>query len=112
MLRNMQGKESEAYLLFTRAVEKEPENLTPLFELVKCAYRLERYDGAEHHLRNYLRFHPADLKMIFSLAGVLFRMDKGSEALEQLDTILLFDPNFEGAWEMRQMIDNELRAAV
>jgi len=112
MLRNMQGKESEAYLLFTRAVEREPENLTPLFELVKCAYRLERFDGAEHHLRNYLRFHPADLKMIFSLAGVLFRMDKGSEALEQLDTILLFDPNFEGAWEMRQMIDNELRAAV
>jgi tetratricopeptide (TPR) repeat protein len=112
MVRNKQGKESEAYLLLNQALEREPENLTALFELVKCAYRLKRYEGAERHLRNYLRFHPADLKMLFSLAGVLFRMNRGSEALEQLDTILLFDPVFEGAWEMRQMIGNELQAAV
>jgi glycosyltransferase involved in cell wall biosynthesis/cytochrome c-type biogenesis protein CcmH/NrfG/ubiquinone/menaquinone biosynthesis C-methylase UbiE len=112
MVRNMQGKESEAYLLLNQALEREPENLTALYELVKCAYRIKRYDGAERHLRSYLRFHPADLKMIFSLAGVLFRMNRGSEALEQLDTILLFDPAFEGAWEMRQLIGNELQAAV
>ena len=94
------------------ALVNAPENLTALFELVKCAYGLELFDEAERHLRNYLRYHPADMKILFSLAGVLIKMDKRNEALEKIETILLFDPKFEGAWEMQQMIGKKLPIAV
>ena len=108
----VQGKDEEAFACFSRALDSDPENLTALGELVKCAYRLERFDGAERHLENYLRYHPADLDMLFSLAGVLLKMEKSNEALEALETILLFDPKFEEAWEMQQMIDKKLPIAV
>ena len=67
MLRNREGREFEALDLFTQALDSDPENLTALGELVKCAYRLERFDGAERHLENYLRYHPADLTCSFPL---------------------------------------------
>jgi tetratricopeptide (TPR) repeat protein len=112
MLRNMEGKARDAHDLFAQALVNAPENLTALFELVKCAYGLELFDEAERHLRNYLRYHPADMKILFSLAGVLIKMDKRNEALEKIETILLFDPKFEGAWEMQQMIGKKLPIAV
>ena len=112
MLMNMEGRTRDAHDLFTQALDNDPENLTALFELVKCAYGLELFDEAERHLRNYLRYHPADMKILFSLAGVLLKMEKRNEALEQLETILLFEPEFEGAWEMQQMIAEKLPIAV
>jgi Tfp pilus assembly protein PilF len=112
MARNGQGHKNAGYGYFVKALKADPENITALNELFRAAYDSGKYTDAIACARKYLMYHPADLDMLFSLAGVLFKMDKGNEALEQLDTILVFDPEFEGAWEMRQLIGNELQAAV
>jgi tetratricopeptide (TPR) repeat protein len=110
--RRNQGRGEIAFGYLKKALDFDPENITALKELVLTAHELGRFAEADRHLENYLRYHPADLDMLFSQAGVLCRMDKPDEALQQLDTILVFDPEFEGAWEMRQMIGNELQTAV
>jgi hypothetical protein len=50
--------------------------------------------------------------MLFSLAGVQEKIGKNGEAGQKLETILLFDPYFEGALEMQRMIEGELPIAV
>jgi hypothetical protein len=50
--------------------------------------------------------------MLFSLAGVQVKLGKNREANEKLETILLFVPNYEGALEMRRMIEGGLPIAV
>jgi tetratricopeptide (TPR) repeat protein len=105
MLRNREGRELDALNLFTQALDSDPENLTALGELVKCAYQLELFTDAERHVDNYLRYHPADLDMLFSQAGIQFRIGKSAEALDNIEKLLIFAPEYEGGQELKEKIE-------
>jgi GT2 family glycosyltransferase/MoaA/NifB/PqqE/SkfB family radical SAM enzyme/Tfp pilus assembly protein PilF/glycosyltransferase involved in cell wall biosynthesis len=110
MVRNVQGKQKEALECFSCALDADPENLPALHELVKCAYGLKRFEEAEKHLTTYLMYHPGDLDMQFSLAGVRFSNEKYHDALENIDNLLAFDPDFTGGEELRGKIKMQLAA--
>jgi GT2 family glycosyltransferase/tetratricopeptide (TPR) repeat protein/glycosyltransferase involved in cell wall biosynthesis len=104
MLRNREGKLRDAHDLFTQALDSDPENLTTLGELIKCSYRLERFTEAERYLENYLRYHPADFDMLFSQAGIQFRIGKSAEAMDNIEKLLIFAPEYDGGQELKEKI--------
>jgi glycosyltransferase involved in cell wall biosynthesis/radical SAM superfamily enzyme YgiQ (UPF0313 family)/ADP-heptose:LPS heptosyltransferase/tetratricopeptide (TPR) repeat protein len=106
MVNCLQGRDEEGFACFSRALDSDPENLTALSELLKCSYRLDRFYEAEQRLESYLRYHPADLNMIFSLAGVQFRGGKPIEALDTVDKLLIFAPGYDGAQELKERIES------
>ncbi len=110
MVRNVQGKQKEALECFSRALDTDPENLPALHELIKCSYGLKRFEEAERHLTTYLIYHPGDLDMQFSLAGVRFSNEKYHDALENIENLLAFDPGFTGGEELRVKIQMQLAA--
>jgi tetratricopeptide (TPR) repeat protein len=104
MVEVMKGRDGAAFDCFSRALDSDPENLTALGELIKCAYRHERFTEAEHYLENYLRYHPADLDMLFSQAGIQFRVGKYAEAMDNIEKLLIFAPEYDGGQELKEKI--------
>lgn len=104
MVRNMQSKHDEAFDCFARAIDVDEENLTALHELTKCAYITGRFTEAAQKLNAYLAYHPADLDMLYSLAGIQFKGGKPADALESVEKVLLFAPEYEGGNELRERI--------
>lgn len=104
MVRNMQGKGGEAFDCFRRALEGDPENLTAIHEVVKLAYATERFDEIVPHLDRYLMHHPADLDMLYTQAGIQHKAGKNAEALESIEKVLLFAPDYEGGKELWERI--------
>src|ERR1039457_1548804 len=77
-----QGNRAEAFGLFRKALDADPENLAALHEMLKAAYELDRLAEAETYLAAYLMYHPADSHILFSLAGLHYRLGKHTKALD------------------------------
>lgn len=110
MVRNLQAKPKEAFTFFSKALDSDPENLNVLNDLLKIAYESNLLAEAEPYLRNYLRYHPANNHILFSLAGLLYRVGKNSEALDNLDSLLVFKPSYEGGQELRTLLITALES--
>lgn len=104
MVRNLQNRHAEASGLFNRALDADPEQLPALNGLVGCAYQLGVFGEAERRLADYLLYHPADLDMLFSLAGMRYKMGNRAAALESIETVLMFEPGYQGGRELMEMI--------
>ncbi len=98
------GDPSGAFDLYRLALEADPVNLPALHELVTSAYELGRLGEAEERLAGYLMHRPADVNILFTLAGLRFAAGKRDDALEALDRLEAFAPGYDGALELRERI--------
>jgi GT2 family glycosyltransferase/radical SAM superfamily enzyme YgiQ (UPF0313 family)/Flp pilus assembly protein TadD/glycosyltransferase involved in cell wall biosynthesis len=112
MVRDLQNKPKDALKCFSMALDADPENITALHELIKGSYVLEDFDAAEEHLSTYLMYHPGDLDMIFSLAGIQFRKGSLPEALENMDNLLALAPDYSGGEDLLKMIGGQLTGGM
>ena len=97
----MKSNDAEkAWTYYTRALNMNPENIRALVGLVQLGYSLERLPEVEQALSVYIEMHPADLGMLYSLAGCQFRLNKLEESKENLQKILLFEPDNANAIEL------------
>ena len=110
MVRNLQGKTKDAFSFFSMALDSDPENLNVLNDLLKIAYASDLLPEAEPHLRKYLMYHPVNNHILFSLAGLLYRVGEYSEALDTIDGLLIFEPSYEGGQELRGLLITALGA--
>lgn len=104
------GNRDEARTCFLGALDSDPENLTAINGLVTGAYAEGRYAEAARRLSRYLEFHPADIDILFSLAGLRFKDGNGDEARECIEKVLLFAPDYPGARELLERIEEDLAA--
>jgi GT2 family glycosyltransferase/Flp pilus assembly protein TadD/glycosyltransferase involved in cell wall biosynthesis len=107
MSRIGEGRDAMGAGYLKKALDSDPENITALTEVIKCAYQQDNYDEAERYLRNYLMYHPGNKDMLFSHAGLLYKSEKLTEALEQLERLLSLYPDYEGGEELLDKIRRE-----
>jgi len=112
MVRNLQNKPKEALKCFSLALDTDPENLSALHEVVKCSYELNRFEEAEKYLQNYLMYHPGDLDMQFSLAGIYFKKGDYAATLENIENLLVFDPEYAGGTELLDKVYTRMGKTV
>jgi GT2 family glycosyltransferase/tetratricopeptide (TPR) repeat protein len=104
MVRNLQGKPKEAFSFFSKALDLDPDDLNTLNNLLKIAYESDLLAEAEPYLRKYLMYHPLNNHILYSLAGLLYRVGNYSDALDNLDRLLVFEPSYEGGQELRSLL--------
>ncbi|MFQ5450144.1 MAG: glycosyltransferase [Nitrospinaceae bacterium] len=97
----------EAQDCFTRVLDRNMENLSAMTNLLELAYESGEFAESERVLRRYLKLHPANLNMLFGLAGVLFKMNRLKEAKETLDLILIFNPDHSDALGLWKCIESD-----
>lgn len=102
--RRKQGKSTIGFGYLKKALDLDPENITALKEFIKTADEVGKYAEAEYHLGNYLRYHPADLDMLFSQADIQLRVGKCAEALANIEKLLMFAPKYDGGEELKEKI--------
>jgi len=96
----------KAWEYYYRATQANPENSRALLGVIEIGYALGRLPEVENSIKAYLDMHPADLDILYSLAGCYFAQGKKEEALYELNKIMLFRPEDEKVRELRDMIEN------
>jgi tetratricopeptide (TPR) repeat protein len=98
----------KAWDLYSQALRINPENLRAVLGIIELGYPMKRLAEVEKAVRGYLDLHSADCNFMYSLAGCLFAQEKYSEATEELDRLLMFEPNNQHALELKQLIAPKL----
>lgn len=106
------NKEEDAFNLFVQAAKKNPENHRAIFGVLQLGFPLQRFSQMEELLNAYLDLHPASIDMLYSLAGVLFKQGKMSQARLEVEKILLFEPENERALELQKIIQDKQSAST
>jgi tetratricopeptide (TPR) repeat protein len=101
-----ENKQEDAWEYYSKSLAINPENLRAILGIIELGYAFNRLDVMESAITNYLEMHPADIDMLYSLAGCFYKQGRFDEAMEQLDRILLFRPNHDLALELREVIIN------
>lgn len=99
---------SEAWEWYEKALTKNPENARALLGVIELGYPLKRLDRVEAWLQLYLERNPVDFNFVYSLAGCYFAQNKLLEAREEVEKILIFEPQHTRAIELRGMIAAKL----
>jgi tetratricopeptide (TPR) repeat protein len=100
------NKYAESTHCFAKALGIDFENVDAIDGLLKNAYATRDFTLVEKALDDYIEVHPADLDMMFTLAGVSYEMRKNQKARELLDKIMVFRNDYPGAQELLLKIRN------
>jgi len=101
---SQKGDNQQAWDLYQQALGINPENSRAILGVLSLGYPLGKYAEIERALRDYLELHPADLNMLYSLAGCLFAQQRVDEARNELEKILIFDQDHSHAHELLDKI--------
>ena len=83
---------NEAHKWVLKSLEINADNTSALYTLVKIAQEREVYTDVEHPLRVYLKRHPHDHHIIYTLAGVLYKLRKFEEVIGCLKEVVGINP--------------------
>ncbi len=103
-----QGNKQQAHDAFASALQIDIHEATALYNLVKCAYELKKFDVISQTLNEYIKNNPVNSNILYSYAGILFHEKKYKEALEECEKLLSFNENHEGAKKIKTMIEKSL----
>ena len=80
-----------------------------LTSLTEAAYELGTFEVVEKHFKAYLDLHPANLNMLFSLAGIQYKLGKKEDAKENLNKIFIFEPDRHDAIQLMKIIEGQFK---
>ncbi len=103
------GGADESLDKYSEALEINPLNMTALLGLIKGAYSLDRLPLAEKYLKKYLSHHPGNSKILFCLAGTLFKQGNTGGAKQVLNDLFIFEPQHADALELAKQIDKKMQ---
>jgi tetratricopeptide (TPR) repeat protein len=97
----MQAYEQKALIkaadLFKKATEKDDQFVNAWYNLGAVNYRLERYSDAQYAFQKALWRSPSDMEIRYHLAMSLMKLNRNSEALQQLERITNASPKYAEA---------------
>ena len=104
MVEQAGGNFHQAWNLFKQANQLNPENGRALYGIIELGYHFSNFDDIEQALNAYLECHPGDVNYLYALAGCYFRQERMADAQQEIDKILLLDPQNANAHEMVKLI--------
>ena len=93
-------KVEEAFNHLSLALDKNPENLIALYNLVRAGSVSGKLDNVVARLRAYLNADPNKVEVRYSLAGCLITLDRKDEAKAELNQILAANPANDAARDL------------
>ncbi len=105
------GNPMKAWDYYQEALQLNPENLRALLGVIELGYPFKRLKEVENGVKGYLDLHPADCNFIYSLAGCYFAQGRYPESLEELEKVLMFEPDNQHALELKDLIYSKVGVA-
>ena len=102
---------ASAGIFFERALRIKADYIVALHQLLDCSYNIGQFNMALECLSKFLAIHPNDVNIRFCLAGCLFKTGNTEAALKELDTIQAISPEFDGANELRKVIEASVQGS-
>jgi tetratricopeptide (TPR) repeat protein len=99
-----QGRAPEAVTELEASLDLEPDTLAAIHGLVQACFQNGELAPAERRVSAYLETHPGNLDMAFTLAGLRLQLGDHDGALEMLERIELFNPEYAGLAELREKL--------
>ena len=88
------GRFDAAEKRLLRAVEIEPEEVSPLVELSELYIAQQRYEEADEHLRRARRLAPRNAAVLQNVAEMRRKQGRHEKALQSYRAVLAVDPEF------------------
>ncbi len=95
-------KAAEEY--FCQALDANIDNLLAIKSLIDVSYKIENFDRAQSYLKRFLEIYPANINMLFAMAGIQFKRGEIEDSLQTLDTVLLLDPKHQYALDFQNSV--------
>jgi len=105
LIEHSRGNIESAWEKYSQSLKINPENGRSLLGAIELGYKLGKLSDLQSIIEAYIDLHPADLDMVYSLAGCCFAQGKLEEAKQHLQTIAIFEPQNERAKELQTMIE-------
>ena len=99
------AESADAWERFLGVTTEHPDDAETLHWLLRAGTFLQRWEQLEPVLSQYISRNPGDLSLRFALAGVFLRLNRGTDARHEYDSIRLLDPAFDGLSELASAID-------
>ena len=106
VLKLEQGRPSDAFTEAKTALDLRIENQQAMLLLIKTGHQSGRLREAEKYLAEYSSLHPANIDILYTLAGIRYKLGREPEALEAARRILIFDPGHDAAADLIGKLDN------
>jgi len=91
------GELKEANRWVEKTLQLNSSNTAAIFTFVKLSHELGEFAQCEQVLRRFLRANPNDHNIMYSLGGIIFKLDRYHEVINLMDLILATDPENERA---------------
>lgn len=98
------GEFNEASNWVVKSLEIRPNNTVALYTLVQVAHERNCFIEAEKALAAFVKEHPGDHNMLYTLGAIRFKAGMMQEALENAEEILKIDPYNDRAMSLRDQI--------
>jgi tetratricopeptide (TPR) repeat protein len=99
----------QAFDMYLKCLELDPDNLTALLGLFQTSCQMGSFGKVIHYLEVYLKTHPKDTAVMFTLAA-LYKKDRRLEQSQKiLQDILLLDPTNDDAADLLEEVEHNLR---
>lgn len=96
-----QGRTREALTPFESALDAEPDCSSAIYGLVQVAFQTGELRLAERRVRDFVALHAGNLDLLFTLAALRTQLGDCDGALEVIERIELFRPEYPGLEELR-----------
>ena len=106
VVRMEQGDHVRAFEEAKKALNLRIENQQALMVLIQNGHKTDRLDEVENYLEQYSSLHPANAEILFTLAGIKYKLGRRDDALQTARKILIFDPQNDAAVKLIEEIEN------
>jgi Tfp pilus assembly protein PilF len=97
-----------AFDFYLKSLELDSDNLTALLGMFQMACKTGSFSKVIYYLEIYLKSHPKDTSVMFSLAALYMKQGQTDDCRMILNRILSIEPNNKDAMALKQEIERSV----
>jgi Flp pilus assembly protein TadD len=112
MVAQRMGRTKEAFDGYLKSLERDTNNLTALLGLFQTSCQMGSFAEVIHYLKIYLRMHPDDTAVMFTLAALYMRDGGLEQAKQLLLQVVQLDPDNKDAANVLEEVEHTLNRSI
>lgn len=109
MIYQQKGSLAESFDNYLKSLELDSDNLTALLGLFQASCQMGSFGKVIYYLETYLRSHPDDVSVMFSLGSLYAKDGRLEQARDTLSKVVAYDPENKDAANVLEEIEHRLK---
>lgn len=108
MVAQMKGSYEKAFERYLKSLEIDGNNLTALLGLFQSSCQMGTFEKITYYLEMYMRTHPADTSVMFTLAALYMKDNRLEQSKNILMDVLALEPENKEAQNLLEEVEYNL----